>query len=922
MSKLHPARGALFLLGLLVACGGSEPTTPPPPAKTPASIAMLAGNGQIAGPGAAVAINPAVRVLDGSGASLSAVVVRFDVDSGGGAVASSSVSTGSDGTASPGRWTLGSTGPQVLAVTAGNIKVKIRATVQVTNTELTTQTVTAGGGTITVSKPGSPLDGVTFTIPTGAITGSSTISLTEVSTTGMSLPAGVTAVTPAVGIASSVGALRIPALVRFPRAATGSGIAMIAVRNPTTGAFAVLPPVAMDAASITVALTALNGEALPGLRAFSPRFMPMLQDPAGALLFQVAIDPALLARDFDSGFRPGIDDWDFPRRPVASLPFLRGGGQAQSVVDPADGMVATSLWYFVNQRASGGRLSTKLQLQAGEPESNREGIRWSAIATSDVPDLFATGAIATAWEEQITLDAVGFAAAQFTGIKAMFLLGFERPMPVLLFTNADDEAPRLGVAYRVIGNSVDIAVPDRPGASYRATYSAQGMTPFTIVGINDLTYQVRAMAGLSYAMVVKDATLASQWGRVAAGTIGKSEGWPSVELHFEKGKLDTAAVFVADTLRHWWQCDGCPDYGFRPSAVPATASRVQSFRFGTIEGGVFAGLGNMFGSAAFDAKGIPGTGDTYKTGHAIYLPGPGSAGNTPATPGWLDWNTVTYKRMTLRPSPDSLEVGGDTAVTFTVAPTPTPPTGTKYAWVLRTASGRDSVETAAGTQVRNLAAGTEGVLLITALEPVTRRVIGRDSVAITAGGAPFWRITSFTDLDDYLVPDPSEDTQDEAVLRRLLTSPGMGLIAVTQRSPTASDLELRILTSLWDPTAPSPTPARRPGEFDYPLGEIPTVSTPMGSFFAGWDTNFWSQSSTNLNIGTMTGQSRLGLGVWPIKDAGSQVGPMGATRFTATRSGITMSGTIFLWVWYIEESGFVERPAVGYRFPFTATRMR
>lgn len=914
---------ALPLLTVLQGCGGSEPTTPPPPEGAPASIVIHAGDGQSADPATAVAVNPAVRVLDAAGKPLSGIVVNFSVDSGGGSIGSSTASTGTNGVASPGRWILGSGGPQVLGAKVGALpRLKIRATIKPPDNTLTIQTVSAGGGTITVSQPGSALNGLVLTLPNGALSGSSTISLTEVATSGFTLPTGVTAVSPALGITSTAGTLRLPALLQFPRSATTSGTPAIALRNATTGAVTILPPIAIDATTITVGLSALNGNAVPSLRA-TGSLLGALRDDPKALVFQVAIDPALLNRDFDSGFRPGADDWDFARQPVASLAFLQGGGQSQTAVDPADGMVATSLWYYVHQRNSGGPLSGKFQLQAGEPESNRDGIRWSAIATSDVPDLFITGGITTAWEEEISLDAAGFAAAQFTGIKTMFLLGFERPVPVLLFTSEDDNAPRMGIAYRTVGDNIDIAVPDNPGVSYRASYTSQGMTPFTIVGVNQLTYVVRAVAGLHYAMVVKDGALGSQWGRVSAGTIGKSEGWPNVTLHFEDGALDTAAVFLADTLRHWWECDGCTDYGYRPSTVPGSASHVQQFRKGAIENGSFEGLGPMFGSLAVSSDDIPGTADTQKTGFAIYLPGPGSSGSSSAAPGWLAWNTVTYKRMKLQPSPTAVEVKGDTTVTFVVAPTPAPPTGTRYAWVLRTDEGRDSMETAIPTHTRDLEAGTDGMLLIMALEPGTRRVIGKDSVAITSDGpAPFWHITSVGDPDGLF--DGTEASGPTAdLLKRLLASPASAMLAI---EPSGSGNEnifyLKVLRSgVWNAADCCP-PVAAGALMIQRLGTAPATSNSVGPFFAAWASSYWTQSNTDLGLGTMNAQDNFGLVSQAVKDAGMQVGPAGAIRLTATRNDKAMTGIIGIYIWDQNEKGEAYGPPDLYQLPFTATRMR
>ena len=92
-------------LPVLSAAACSDATAP----RTPAALESIAGDAQTAVAGTAVAVRPAVRVLDGSGRPLEGVRVRFVVDAGGGEVTGGSPTTGADGVASPGAWVLGTT---------------------------------------------------------------------------------------------------------------------------------------------------------------------------------------------------------------------------------------------------------------------------------------------------------------------------------------------------------------------------------------------------------------------------------------------------------------------------------------------------------------------------------------------------------------------------------------------------------------------------------------------------------------------------------------------------------------------------------------------------------------------------------------------------------------------------------------------
>jgi len=117
------------LLGLtgaiwLNACGGTSgpnpPPPPPPPPPSPANLAIVAGNNQNAIAGQAVAIQPAVKVTSSTGYAISGVTVTFAVASGGGSVTGAMPSTGADGIATVGSWTLGLGANTLTATIAGS----------------------------------------------------------------------------------------------------------------------------------------------------------------------------------------------------------------------------------------------------------------------------------------------------------------------------------------------------------------------------------------------------------------------------------------------------------------------------------------------------------------------------------------------------------------------------------------------------------------------------------------------------------------------------------------------------------------------------------------------------------------------------------------------------------------------------------
>ncbi len=93
---------------LAAACNTVSGPGDPPDNQTPATLALSAGDGQTAQAGQAVLVAPSVRVTDAGGDPVAGVSVSFTVQSGGGSVTGSPATTGTDGVAAVGSWTLGS----------------------------------------------------------------------------------------------------------------------------------------------------------------------------------------------------------------------------------------------------------------------------------------------------------------------------------------------------------------------------------------------------------------------------------------------------------------------------------------------------------------------------------------------------------------------------------------------------------------------------------------------------------------------------------------------------------------------------------------------------------------------------------------------------------------------------------------------
>ena len=116
---------AAFSCLVVASCGGDPPITPidpEPEPDRPTAMTIHDGDGQTATTGTSVAESVLVRVTGRTGTALGGVQVGFAVTAGGGRVQFATASTGADGLASPGRWTLGAAGPQELRATVDGLQ--------------------------------------------------------------------------------------------------------------------------------------------------------------------------------------------------------------------------------------------------------------------------------------------------------------------------------------------------------------------------------------------------------------------------------------------------------------------------------------------------------------------------------------------------------------------------------------------------------------------------------------------------------------------------------------------------------------------------------------------------------------------------------------------------------------------------------
>ena len=184
--------------------------------------------------------------------------------------------------------------------------------------EIVSQPIAASGGMISVSKPGDPLDGFVLDVPAKAYTTTSNFKVSYAPITNQTFGSNINPITPMITIDN--GGVKSTELlyVRIPAKIPADQFAMAFIYDAKTKQLEGVPMVAADADSVTITTTH-----------FCDLFLSM-------------ISKVLLKTEIDSGFKAGIDDWQFPNFGSYIAPGGHCAGQAIS-----------AMWYYCTKPDGG-----------------------------------------------------------------------------------------------------------------------------------------------------------------------------------------------------------------------------------------------------------------------------------------------------------------------------------------------------------------------------------------------------------------------------------------------------------------------------------------------------------------------------------------------------------------------------------------
>lgn len=903
----HRGVTLLVLLGLISSCGGSDgPTSPNDEA---ASLVVVSGDQQQAAPGQPLPLAPTVRVLDGQNRPVSGATVTFAITAGGGTLEGASSLTDAAGEARLGKWTLGTAGVQTLAARTGSLTATFRATL--TNgpgTDGIQTSIGTNGGTFTIDQAGHPYRGLQLAVPSGTFSGAEQLSFTLLpQPTGLpSLPAGFHVSGPVLAITSSQGRGSTFMTLRVPISHAPNEQVVLAFHDPARRVTELLPLVYRDDTLAVALVSHLRPDLMPGPGLATSRE----GEPIGWLMpVSYPVPLPNVASVLANEYRWPVLDYGSATHPKgfgAAIPLLQslGASLLKSLAQVEPALTTPGLY------GDGAELAAVTRTAESMAGVNQLISQYLARYNEVVRQI-----IAPPPKEEID---------ELANQLVVAALAINRkPFPVALTLGSASSAGGGVVVTAVSGsdNSVGLLSPTVQALS-NITRQATGFLPITVQEVGGgQTIQVDRVTPLSSFLV--------DFGD-AARSLEKLLEVSAMPRASAARKSATEAMMVAAGLPLVpIEVEAAPGTGYSPLVEGALVARSQTSRLRVTFGGstivelhTRAGgqVGEMGGSslAVEDIPPVQAAAELQPT-DLVIAPMTRVAGVLRQVSARL----IQVVKAPFSVTPAEVKIVEPSSQVTLTASVPQPPQS-GYAIEWKWGGGQTVVYQNTPTATITFEELEDDTVTATLRTLPGNVILASDTIPVVVDQAPHWQLETFSDADDML---EDEDLQGSGPifeqLQRIVARPHSTMLSITQITESASELQLRTLMSAeWDPAECCP-PVPHGSILTLDLGSQPGKSNGLGPYFSPWNTSSWTQTSTNLSSGTMSGQSIPGTVSYNIKDVGVQTGPAGAIRMTATRNGTTMTGMISIYIWFVNQSdGKLAAPPDEYRFPFTAKRVR
>lgn len=368
---------------------------------------------------------------------------------------------------------------------------------------LASQTIAASGGSIAIAKAGDPLDGLTITVPSGTYRTDVAFTVSERAISSSTFGAGITPISPLISIDNGGATVDgDPVLVTIPAAVPAGATVLGLYYHGPSGTLDPLPIVAQDATSVTLAAAHFSD------------------------ILLALVDWSGIPTTVDSGFRPGVDDWQFTNYGS----YVAPGGHCE-------GQSVSAIWYYKYQREAGGAspLYGLYDDNGGDKtptlwQDDSDGYR---LASSVQADPIAASDVYTFFHGLDT------ASGQLTYALFRAAIGLTGAPQLIAISDAAGGHGHAMVVYRVTPTRLYVADPNYPGRLRTVAYD-----PVTgVLG----PYSSGDNAG---AIATGGATSYARFAYIPAGASSSDAAVAAHWAEFEDNRSGDA-VFPAYALEAW-----------------------------------------------------------------------------------------------------------------------------------------------------------------------------------------------------------------------------------------------------------------------------------------------------------------------------------------------------------------------------------
>jgi hypothetical protein len=397
-----------------------------------------------------------------------------------------------------------------------------------TRVQVMSEAAPPSGGLITVDTPGGPLDGLEIDVLAGAYDETRTFTISYAPVEKSELGPNYNLLSPLITISNGGGYSDKPMILTIPVTVPDGHFAMAFLYDPRTGELEGMPLLESTSDHVTVMT-----------RHFSQSTVSTLGRPTAtsdgdgeSQIIMTSIEESKLTGNYDSRFRPGVDDWQFEN----SGSHVETSGQCE-------GQSISAMYYYTHRKSRGqpplfGRYDNDGERKTpGLWQDDVLGYTLANVLQGDRTTLNVGDLIGLIGQKFILTDVATYNAFRYN------MLDSKKPMLIGIESASGSQHAML--VYEIRGNELLVADPNFPGDTRRVVDFNPGTGEFETYhsgpNARDLGVPYSSFFYLGLYSLVNGNMPAKRWRELDNGTIGK-ETFPDYQLVALNDKVEFAPL--------------------------------------------------------------------------------------------------------------------------------------------------------------------------------------------------------------------------------------------------------------------------------------------------------------------------------------------------------------------------------------------